>query len=80
MEHKYLVKWEGYSAKDNTWEPRKNLQGCEALIADYMEDKARAAQTTKAAKRTTAKKKTAVEKRATVAKRGRPKAATKGKR
>ena len=24
-DRKYLVSWEGYSSKDNTWEPKKNL-------------------------------------------------------
>ena len=28
---KYLVKWEGYADKDNTWEPMENLVGCAIL-------------------------------------------------
>merc|ERR1719193_2960388 len=28
----FLVKWKGYSMKDNTWEPRKNLGNATAAI------------------------------------------------
>ncbi|KAL8284753.1 hypothetical protein RB597_002026 [Gaeumannomyces tritici] len=31
----YLVKWKGYSADDNTWEPRKNLTGCPELLRAF---------------------------------------------
>lgn len=37
--HMYLVKWEGYSQDENTWEPRQNLKGCETLISAYEKDK-----------------------------------------
>lgn len=30
----YLVKWQGWSEKDNTWEPLKNLN-CAKLIEDF---------------------------------------------
>eukprot|EP01112_Ceratiomyxa_fruticulosa_P023317 TRINITY_DN8856_c0_g2_i2.p1 TRINITY_DN8856_c0_g2~~TRINITY_DN8856_c0_g2_i2.p1 ORF type:complete len:207 (-),score=45.19 TRINITY_DN8856_c0_g2_i2:60-680(-) len=32
---KYLVKWEGYSEKDNSWEPRENLSNCPALLKKF---------------------------------------------
>jgi hypothetical protein len=31
----YLVRWKGYSSKDNTWEPAENLTHCKGLINDY---------------------------------------------
>lgn len=33
--HWYQVKWKGYSAKHNTWEPKKNLATCQDLIEDF---------------------------------------------
>lgn len=34
-EHFYLVKWKGYAAKENTWEPKKNLGNCHNLIREF---------------------------------------------
>ena len=31
--------WQGYSTKDNTWEPYENLLNCKDLIDNYMEQK-----------------------------------------
>lgn len=33
--HLYLVKWKGFSIKESTWEPRKNLANCLKLIQEY---------------------------------------------
>ncbi|KAL7808526.1 hypothetical protein V8C44DRAFT_335767 [Trichoderma aethiopicum] len=35
MEHFFKVKWKGYSSKDNTWEPKKNLANCKDLLEAY---------------------------------------------
>ncbi|KAK1245775.1 hypothetical protein MKX07_004844 [Trichoderma sp. CBMAI-0711] len=35
MEHFFRVKWKGYSTKDNTWEPKKNLVNCKDLLEAY---------------------------------------------
>jgi hypothetical protein len=35
QEHFYRVKWKGYSAKLNTWEPKKNLSHCRKAIQDF---------------------------------------------
>jgi hypothetical protein len=35
MEHFFRVKWKGYSSKDNTWEPKKNLVNCKDLLEAY---------------------------------------------
>lgn len=32
---KYLVQWKGYPQSENSWEPRGNLSGCAALLADF---------------------------------------------
>jgi hypothetical protein len=32
----FHVKWVGYDAKHNTWEPIKNLASCEGMIAEFM--------------------------------------------
>ena len=31
----YLVKWEGYSESDNTWEPLANIESVDHLIEEY---------------------------------------------
>ena len=39
---KYLVKWEGWADKDNTWEPMDNLVGCAAQIREYDKEREKA--------------------------------------
>ncbi|OHW94149.1 chromo domain-containing protein [Colletotrichum incanum] len=34
-EQMYMVKWKGYAAKDNTWEPMKNLGKCSSMIKTF---------------------------------------------
>lgn len=34
-ETQYLVKWMGYSAKDNTWEPEEHLAKCRKFIKKF---------------------------------------------
>ncbi|KAI9171857.1 Testis-specific chromodomain Y 1 [Paramyrothecium foliicola] len=34
-EHFYQVKWKGFSAKENTWEPKVNLTHCPAILRAY---------------------------------------------
>ena len=34
-EWKYLVKWEGYSSSENTWEPIKNLKNVWPLVDEF---------------------------------------------
>ena len=36
----YFVKWLGYGAEHNTWEPEGNLSNCQELIQQYWESKA----------------------------------------
>ena len=36
---KYLIKWEGYSDDENTWEPVSNLKDCSNLVAQYWEQR-----------------------------------------
>ncbi|GAA5843896.1 hypothetical protein JCM3766R1_005957 [Sporobolomyces carnicolor] len=38
-EWRYLIKWQGYSSRDNTWEPASNLN-CPDLLAAYEADQA----------------------------------------
>uniref|UniRef100_UPI00358ED585 chromo domain-containing protein rhino-like isoform X2 n=1 Tax=Myxine glutinosa TaxID=7769 RepID=UPI00358ED585 len=33
----FLVKWKGYTDKDNTWEPVENLQNCKLLVQEYLQ-------------------------------------------
>ena len=41
----FHVKWVGYEAKHNTWEPIENLASCEDMIAEFKErEKTRIAQ------------------------------------
>lgn len=35
MEHKYFVKWKGYPASENTWEPKTNLVHAAQLVAAF---------------------------------------------
>ncbi|KAM4058050.1 chromatin organization modifier domain-containing protein [Hirsutella rhossiliensis] len=35
LKHFYLVKWRGFDAKHNTWESKKNLDGCSDAIVAY---------------------------------------------
>ena len=32
----YLVKWKGWSAKYNTWEPASNMEDCQEHITTFM--------------------------------------------
>ncbi|KAJ3473726.1 hypothetical protein NLG97_g10163 [Lecanicillium saksenae] len=41
--HWYQVKWKSWSAKHNTWEPKKNLGSCLDLIEDFEMEEAEAA-------------------------------------
>ena len=31
----YLVKWDGYPAESNTWEPKENLDNCKAIVDEW---------------------------------------------
>ncbi|KAL6920351.1 hypothetical protein FSHL1_004330 [Fusarium sambucinum] len=33
--HLYLVKWKGFSNKENTWEPKKNLGNCHKILGEF---------------------------------------------
>ena len=39
FETQFCVKWKGYDAKQNTYEPIEHLAGCEDMIAEYYEEK-----------------------------------------
>ncbi|KAJ1992261.1 hypothetical protein GGI25_005181 [Coemansia spiralis] len=41
--HYYLLKWKGYDASENTWEPEGNLQ-CPSIVARYRASKVRDAE------------------------------------
>lgn len=32
---KYLIRWKGYTAVDDTWEPEKNLANCQEVLKEY---------------------------------------------
>jgi len=34
----FLVKWEGYSSAENSWEPRQSLAACTHLIDEFSKD------------------------------------------
>ncbi len=38
-EHRYLVKCEGYSEEENSWEPKANLLGCADMLQEYEKEK-----------------------------------------
>ena len=40
MQDYYLVKWKGYSAKENTWEPAKHLEMVQDMVDEFEESKA----------------------------------------
>lgn len=49
--HWYQVKWKGWSAKNNTWEPKKNLASCQDLIDNFEEAEAESAEKLKQLKK-----------------------------
>jgi hypothetical protein len=55
MAHMYLVKWKNYPASENTWEPKKNLEGSLDLVRKFDTQKKKA-EAAEAAKKAAAKK------------------------
>ena len=35
----YRVRWAGYTAADDTWEPARNLKACPSFIEEFLEQK-----------------------------------------
>jgi len=35
---RYLVQWKGYTAEEDTWEPRENLRNVEDLVIEFEEE------------------------------------------
>lgn len=33
------MKWKGYPAKDNTWEPKENLANCQVALENFESNK-----------------------------------------
>ena len=33
--HTFLIRWKGYSAAEDTWEPERNLGNAQPLVAEY---------------------------------------------
>lgn len=38
----YLIRWKNFGPSEDTWEPRRNLVGCEALLKEFEENLAKA--------------------------------------
>lgn len=37
----YLIKWLGYTDSENSWEPAENLVGCDEILPNFIDGKAR---------------------------------------
>ena len=35
--YSYLIRWKGYTANDDSWEPEKNLEHAEEVLENYKE-------------------------------------------